>query len=57
MVDDQLAAQVGLLLVAFHKEFLRAAIEFPVDMTDGLACIIEAMFGELNRKTVEGTLV
>ena len=57
LVDDQLAAQVSLLLVALDKEFLRAAIEFPVDMTDGLASVVQAMFGELNRKTVEGTLV
>ena len=57
LVDDQLAAQVGLLLVAFDEELLGAAIEFPVDMTDGLACIIKAMFGKLNRKTMEGTLV
>ena len=57
LVDDQLAAQVSLLLVAFHEEFLGAAIEFPVDMADGLACVVEAMFGKLHRKTVEGTLV
>ena len=57
LVDDQLATQVGLLLVTFHEELLRAAIEFPIDMTDGLASVVEAMFGELNRKTVEGTLV
>ena len=57
LVDDQLAAQVGLLFVAFHEELLRAAIEFPVDMADGLARVIKAMFGKLNRKTVEGTLV
>ena len=57
LVNDQLATQVGLLLVAFHEELLRAAIEFPVDMADGLARIIKAMFGELNRKTMEGTLV
>ena len=50
MVDDQLAAQVGLLLVALDEEFLRAAIEFPVDMADGLARVIKTMldFGYLN---------
>ena len=57
LVDDQLAAQVGLFLVAFHEEFFRAALEFPVDMADGFASVVEAMFGELHRKTVEGTLV
>ena len=57
LVDDQLAAEVGLLLVAFHEELLSATIEFPVDMADGLASVVKAMFGELNRKTVEGTLV
>ena len=57
LVDDQLAAQVGLLLVTFDEEFLGAAIEFPVDMADGFACVVQAMFGELNRKTVERTLV
>ena len=57
LVDDQLAAQVGLLLVTFDEEFLRATIEFPIDMADGLARVIKAMFGELNRKAVEGTLV
>ena len=57
LVNDQLAAQIGLLLVAFHEELLRAAIEFPVDMADGFTRVVEAMFGELNRKTMEGTLV
>ena len=57
LIDDQLATQVGLLLVALHEELLRAAIQFPVDMADGLTCIIKAMFGKLNRKTMEGTLV
>ena len=57
LVDDQLATQVGLLLVAFHEKLLGTAIEFPVDMADRLACVIQAMFGELNRKTVKGTLV
>ena len=57
LVDNKLTTKVGLFLVAFHKKFLRATIQFPVDMTDGFACIVEAMFGELNRKTVEGTLV
>ena len=57
LVNNELATQVCLFLVAFHEEFLRATIQFPVDMTDGFACIVEAMFGELNRKTVEGTLV
>ena len=57
LVDDQLAAQVGLLFVALDEEFLRVAIEFPVDMADGFARVIEAMFGKLNRKTVEGTLM
>ena len=57
LVDDELAAQVRLLLIAFHEELLRAAIEFPVDMADGLACVVKAMFGKLNRKTMEGTLV
>ena len=57
LVNDQLATQVGLLLVSFHKEFLGTAIEFPVDMANGFACVVQAMFGELNRKTVKGTLV
>ena len=57
LVDDQLATQVGLLLVTLHEEFLRAAIEFPIDMADRLASIVEAMLGKLNRKTMEGTLV
>jgi hypothetical protein len=57
LVNDQLTAQVSFLLEAFHEELLRAAIEFPVDMADGLARVIKAMLGELNRKTVEGTLV
>jgi hypothetical protein len=57
LVDNQLAAQVGLLLVTFDEELLRATIEFPIDMADGLARVIKTMLGELNRKTVEGTLV
>ena len=57
LVNDQLTAQVSFLLETFHEELLRAAIEFPVDMADGFARVVKAMFGELNRKTVEGTLV
>ena len=57
MVDDQLAAQVGFFLVTLDKELFRAAIQFPVDMTNRLARIVEAMFGKLNRKTVERTFV
>ena len=57
LVDDQLAAEVGLLLVAFHEELFGATVKFPVDMTNRLARVVEAMFGEFNRKTVEGTLV
>ena len=57
LVDDQLATQVGLLLVAFHKQFFGTAIEFPVDMTDGFAGIIEPMLGKLHRKAMERTFV
>ena len=57
LVDNKLATKVGLFLVAFHEELLRAAIQFPINMTYGFACIVEAMFGKLNRKTVEGTLM
>ena len=55
LVDDQLAAQVGLFLIALDEELLRAAIEFPVDMADGLARVIEAMFGKLNRCSANST--
>jgi hypothetical protein len=57
LVKDQLAAQIGLLLVAFHEELLGAAIEFPVDMADGFACVVKAMLGKLHRKAMEGTLM
>ena len=56
-VDDNLAAQVGFLFVAFHEEFLGAAIEFPVDMTNRLTRVVESVFGELHGKPVERTLV
>ena len=57
MVDDELAAQVGLLLVTFHEELFGAAIEFPIDMTDGFARVVEAMFGKLDGKTMEWAFV
>ena len=57
LVDDQLATQVGFFLIAFHEEFLRAAIEFPIDMANRFARVVEAMFGKLDRKTVEGAFV
>ena len=57
LVDDQLAAEVGLLLVAFHEELLRATIQFPVDMTNRLARVVEPVFGELHGKPMERTLV
>ncbi len=57
LVDDQLAAQVGFLLVTLDEEFLSAAIQFPVDMTNGFARVVEAMFGKLDRETMERTLV
>ena len=56
-VNDQLTTQVGLLLIAFHKEFLSTAIEFPVDMADRFTRIIEAMFGKLYGKSMERAFV
>ena len=56
-VDDQLATQVGFLLVTFHEELLRAAIELPVDMTNRLARVVKPVFGEFHGKAVERTLM
>ena len=56
-VDDQLATEVGLLFITFHKELLGAAVELPVDMTNRLACVVEPVFGKLHGKPMERTLV
>jgi hypothetical protein len=52
-----LTAKVGFLFISFYEEFFCASVEFPVDMTNGFASVIEAMFGKFYRKTVVGTLV
>ena len=57
LVDDQLAAQVGFFLVAFHEELLGASVQFPVDMTNRLTRVIESVFGKLHGKPVERTFV
>ena len=57
LVDDQLAAEVGLFLVAFHEELLGAAVEFPVDMTNRLARVVEPVFGKLHGKPMERAFV
>ena len=57
LVDDELAAKVGLFLVAFHEELLRSSVELPVDMTNRLARVVEPVFGELHGEAVERTLV
>ena len=57
LVDDQLATKVGLFFIAFHKELFGSAIQFPVDMTNGLACVVEPVFGKLHGKPMERTLV
>ncbi len=48
LVDDQLATEVGLLLVALHEELLGASVEFPVDMTNRLARVVETMLRKLH---------
>ena len=57
LVDDQLTTKVGFLLVTFHKELLRAAIQFPVDMTNRLARVVQPMLRKLHRKAMERTFV
>ena len=57
LVNHQLAAQVGLFLVAFHEKFLRAPVEFPVDMPNRLARVVQTMLRKLHREAMEGALV
>ena len=57
LVDDQLTAQISLFLVTFHKEFLRPAIQFPVDMTNRLSRVVESVFGKLHGEAMERTFV
>lgn len=56
-VNHKLAAEVGLLFVAFDEQFLGSSIQFPVDVSDRLTSIIESMFGKLDRKAMKRTLV
>ena len=57
VVDDQLAAEVGLLLEALHEELVGTTVELPVDIARRFAGIVQPMLGKLNRESVEGTLV
>src|ERR1041385_3529164 len=57
MIDDDVTAQVGLLLVTLHEQLVRAAEQTPVDMLGGLSFIIQTMLRKLHRKSVEGTFV
>ena len=57
VVDEELAAQVGLLLELFDIETICAAVEMPVYMTDALAGVVLAIVREFGRKTMERTTV
>jgi hypothetical protein len=53
MIDDDVAAQVGLLLVPLHKQLIGPPEQPPVDVLGGFALVVQAVLGKLNRKTVK----
>ena len=57
IVDDDVAAQVGLFFIALDKELLGLGKELPVDMTRAFALVVEPVLGKLHRKPVKRTLV
>jgi len=57
VVDDQMATQVGLLLVLLDEKLVGAGVEFPVDVADRLAGVVRPVLGEFHGKTVHGALV
>ena len=57
LVNEQLAAEVGLLLKLFDVETIGATVEMPVDVTGAFARVILTVVGELDREAMEGTAV
>jgi hypothetical protein len=57
MVDDELAAEVGLLLELLDVKAVGAAVETPVDVAGALSGVVLAIVGEFSRKAVEGAPV
>ena len=57
VVDDYLAAEVGLFLELFDVKAVGAPKEAPVDVTGGLAGVVLAVVGELDGESVEGAFM
>lgn len=57
VVDDELAAEVGLLLEAFDEQLVGAGVELPVDVASGLAEGVLPMLGEFYGEAVKRTSV
>ena len=57
MVNQQLAAQVGLLLKAFDEELVGAPIELPVNVFCRLAAVVESMLCKFYRETMKRAFV
>lgn len=56
-INHNLATQVGFFLVAFHKHFIGAAKDFPIDIFGGFSGVVEAVFGKFNREPVKRRFV
>jgi hypothetical protein len=56
-IDHQLAAQVGLFLIALHEELVRAGEELPIDVAGAFAGVVRAVLGEFHAEAVEGAFV
>ena len=57
VIDDELAAQVGLLFVTFYKELVGTTEKPPVDVACRLTGIIKSVFGEFDGEAVKWALV
>ena len=57
LVDQQLAAQVGLLFKLLYKKLVGATIEVPIDVARRFARVVLPVVGEFDRETMKRTLM
>ena len=56
-VEDELAAEVGLLLVPLDKHLVRPGVELPIEVLGGLSWVVQTVLGKLHTESVKRTLM
>ena len=56
-VEDELATEVGFLLIALHEHLVRTGVELPVEVAGGLAGVVKAVLREFHAEAVKWALV